>query len=53
MYVFNRNTRMHFTESHVYALNSITHVCIKQYHTCMYLTESHMYAFNGITHVCI
>ena len=28
MYVFNRNTRMHFTESHVYAFNRITRVCI-------------------------
>ena len=35
MHVFNRNTRMHFTESNVYAFNRITR---------MYLTESHMHA---------
>ena len=44
---------MHLTESHMYAFNRITHVCIKQNHTCMYLTQSHMHALNRITHVCI
>ena len=51
---------MHLTESHVYAFNRITRVCIKRSHigilhnhTCMHLTESHMYAFNRITCVCI
>ena len=37
MYAFNRNTRMHLTESHVCASHN--------------LTESHAYAFNRITHV--
>ena len=48
---------MHLTESHMYAFNRITHVCIciEQNHTCMHLTESHiclfnnMYVFNRIT----
>ena len=39
---------MHLTESHVYAFNRITRVCV-----CMHLTESHMYAFNRITRVFI
>ena len=44
---------MHLTESHVYAFNRITRVCISENHTGMHLTGLQMYAFNIITHACI
>ena len=54
MYAFNGITLcMHLTESHVYAFNRITRVCIKENHTCMHFRESHMYAFKRIKRVRI
>ena len=54
MYAFHGITLcMHLTESHVFAFNRITRVCIQEDHTCMHLTGSHVYAFNRITHVCM
>ena len=54
MYAFHGITLcMHLTESHVYAFNRITRVCIQENHTCMHLRESHMYAFKRITRVRI
>ena len=51
---------VHLTESHVYAFNRITHVCIKGSQacilhncTCMRSAESHMYAFNRIPCVSV